>query len=134
MFHRTLLYSFLLLLLATACRRNAPVPVPETVGEQTETAPSEKAAPAYVWTVLKHVRQFGKAPEGYVGGRDFQNREKVLPGKTTAGKNIRYREWDVFPKIPGKNRGPERLVTGSDGSAYYTKNHYRSFQTLEKGR
>jgi len=33
----------------------------------------------------------------------------------------------VNPRMPGKNRGPERLVTGSDGSAYYTADHYKSF-------
>ncbi len=135
MFRRILCYCLsLLLLLATACRRSAPNTPPESPGGQTEAAPAGKAAPAYVWNVLKHVRQHDKAPAGYVGGRNFENREKILRAKTSAGKVVRYREWDVFPKMPGQNRGAERLVTGSDGSAYYTKNHYKSFQTLEAGR
>ena len=26
--------------------------------------------------------------------------------------------------------GPERLVTGSDGSAYYTDDHYKTFKKI----
>lgn len=44
-----------------------------------------------------------------------------------AVKAITYREWDVNPKIKGVDRGEERLVTGSDGSAYYTADHYQTF-------
>lgn len=58
---------------------------------------------------------------GYVGGRNFQNRERVLP-------RGRYREYDVHPKVPGKNRGAERIVIHqASGKAYYTADHYRSF-------
>lgn len=113
------------LLLAPGCKKNAPIP---------ESAPvTTKAAPDYAWKVLRYVKTHNEAPPGYVGGRTFQNLEKLLPQKSASGKTVRYREWDVFPKIPGKNRGPERIVTGSDGSAYYTKTHYRSFQTMEMG-
>ena len=58
---------------------------------------------------------------GYIGGRNFQNRERVLP-------RGRYREYDVHPKVPGKNRGAERIVINqASGKAYYTADHYRSF-------
>jgi guanyl-specific ribonuclease Sa len=40
---------------------------------------------------------------------------------------ITYREWDVNPNIKGVDRGKERLVTGSDGSAYSTRDHYDTF-------
>ncbi|MGH9514842.1 MAG: ribonuclease domain-containing protein [Terriglobales bacterium] len=33
-------------------------------------------------------------------------------------------------KQPGAGRGSERLVTGSDGSAYYTGDHYQTFQKV----
>jgi guanyl-specific ribonuclease Sa len=33
----------------------------------------------------------------------------------------------VDPYIKGLDRGGERLVTGSDGSAYYTTDHYDTF-------
>jgi guanyl-specific ribonuclease Sa len=61
---------------------------------------------------------------GYVGGRPFLNRERTLP-------RGRYREYDVHPKVPGKNRGAERIVIDqSTGKAYYTADHYRSFTPM----
>jgi guanyl-specific ribonuclease Sa len=83
--------------------------------------------PEKVAEVLKYIDEHGRAPRGYVGGRTFANREKRLPRAGRSGDPIRYREWDVNPKIRGRNRGPQRLVTGSDGSAYYTADHYRTF-------
>ncbi len=83
--------------------------------------------PPKVARVLKHVDETREPPPGYEGGRHFGNFENRLPRKDRRGRSIRYQEWDVNPKVPGKNRGAERLVTGSDGSAYYTRDHYRSF-------
>jgi guanyl-specific ribonuclease Sa len=86
-----------------------------------------KGVPEKVGKVLKYVDEHDKPPAGYEGGRTFGNFEKLLPQTDDSDKKIRYREWDVNPHRPGVNRGPERLVTGSDGSAYYTKDHYKSF-------
>ena len=33
-------------------------------------------------------------------------------------------------KNKGRSRGPERLITGSNGTAYYTNNHYRTFTKI----
>jgi len=87
--------------------------------------------PDYALETLEIIKTTDKAPQGYVGGRTFQNREKRLPKKDASGKKIKYREWDVHPKIKGKNRGAERLVTGSDGSAYFTGDHYSTFEKIE---
>jgi guanyl-specific ribonuclease Sa len=99
-----------------------------------DTASSLKlpaGVPARVRTVLLFIDQHGRAPSGYEGGRPFHNYgshgDEALPHRDARGRNIRYREWDVNRKIPGRNRGAQRLVTGSDGSAYYTSDHYRSF-------
>jgi len=63
----------------------------------------------------------GEPLPGYVGGRTFQNRERKLP-------RGRYREYDIHPKVPGKNRGAERIVIEQrSGKAYYTADHYNSF-------
>jgi guanyl-specific ribonuclease Sa len=51
---------------------------------------------------------------------------QVLPGTDANGTSVTYREWDVNP-YTGANRGAERLVTGSDRSAWYTNDHYNSF-------
>ncbi len=87
--------------------------------------------PQKVYDVLKYVRQNGNAPDGYVGGRKFGNYENLLPKKEAGGRRINYQEWDVNPKQQGRNRGAERLITGSDGRAYFTKNHYKSFVEIE---
>jgi ribonuclease T1 len=87
--------------------------------------------PQKVYEVLKYIKENGVAPDGYVGGRKFGNYEKLLPQKDENGRRINYQEWDVNPKQKGRNRGAERLVTGSDGRAYYTKNHYKSFINVE---
>ncbi len=50
-----------------------------------------------------------------------------LPKTDTTGNPITYQEWDVNAFQKGVNRGKERIVTGSDGSAYYTNDHYISF-------
>lgn len=110
--------------------------------EQTYKAPEQTAVseaktsvkpdnqlviPSKVYEVLKYIRENGIAPDGYVGGRKFGNFENLLPKKDENGRRINYQEWDVNPKYQGRNRGAERLITGSDGKAYFTKNHYKSF-------
>lgn len=112
---------------AQAPGTNTPAP---TQREQTGSSSAAKA-PAHALKVLRYVRENGRAPDNFVGGREFLNREKRLPLKTPDGKKIRYSEWDVHPKIKGQNRGPERLVTGSDHSAYYTKDHYKTFLKID---
>ena len=93
-----------------------------------------RGVPAKVETALKYIDEHHSAREGYEGGRTFLNLgragEEKLPARDARGKPIKYQEWDVNPRVPGKNRGPERLVTGSDGSAYYTDDHYRTFKKV----
>ena len=83
--------------------------------------------PQKVYKVLEYVRANNDAMPGYVGGRNFQNRERQLETNDASGKKIKYQEWDVNPKRNGVNRGTERLITGSDGRAWFTNNHYASF-------
>lgn len=90
--------------------------------------------PSKVYEVLSYIKSNGKAIEGYVGGRRFGNYEKLLPQEDEDGKKIKYQEWDVNPKIKGKNRGTERIVTGSDGKSYYTNDHYRTFQLINNSK
>lgn len=83
------------------------------------------APPQKVYDLLTQLEQRGGRPlPGYVGGRDFQNRERRLPPG-------RYREYDVNPKIPGRGRDAERIVIEQrTGKAYYTEDHYRTFVPL----
>lgn len=96
--------------LLTSCRLNTETKVPQAAYE-----------------TLDHILKYNKAPKGYVGGRRFGNYEELLPKKMSSGKKVYYKEWDIYPKIKGRNRGPHRLVTGSDKKAYYTADHYNSF-------
>ncbi|TQF66116.1 ribonuclease N [Rhodococcus spelaei] len=126
-----------------------PSPTPKRIvvlpdGSVTETqAPPQTAGPrgvvpaavtaAAVATLAKI--DAGTWPDsanapGTKGGDTWQNREGRLPRTDSAGKSIAYREWDVNPKIRGETRDAERIITGSDGSAWYTADHYTSFARM----
>ena len=81
-----------------------------------------EGVPATAYEVLAAIQQNrGKPPPGYVGGRTFMNRERRLPSG-------RYREYDIHPLVPGRNREAERIVVDQhNGKAYYTGDHYRFF-------
>ncbi|MET9029810.1 ribonuclease domain-containing protein [Nocardia sp. NPDC004168] len=67
---------------------------------------------------------------GTKGGERWQNRGGDLPAADGSGKPIIYQEWDVNPKQSGRSRDAERIVTGSDGSAWYTGDHYKTFTRM----
>lgn len=90
------------------------------------------AIPDYVLKTLSYIKENDAAPPGYVGGRTFGNYEKRLPIRTENNKIIKYQEWDVFPKVRGKNRGAERLVTGDDDRNWYTRDHYNTFIQIQE--
>ncbi len=106
----------LLLLLAMAL-----APAAWAADSATATVPDK----AYV--VLEQVlERDGEPLPGYAGGRAFQNRERRLP-------RGRYREYDVNPRMSGRDRGPERIVIERDtGRAWYTGDHYRTFVPMER--
>jgi ribonuclease T1 len=112
-----------------ACAEPAapPAPPPPAVSAPPATAPAVAApeVPAHAQEVLAEIeRRRGEPPAGYVGGRRFENRERRLPRGA-------YREYDVHPKVPGRDRGPERIVIDQrSGKAFYTRDHYRTFIPL----
>lgn len=118
---------------------NPPADLTNENIEQTSTSANtplhsinpEDSIPSYVRSTYQFIQKHGDAPHGYYGGRSFQNREKRLPQRSKNGTPVQYREWDVHPRRDGIDRGAERLVTGSDGSAWYTADHYRSFIHIE---
>jgi ribonuclease T1 len=61
-------------------------------------------------------------------GGTFQNREGELPGRPHGY----YREYTVI--TPGSDdRGARRLVIGSGGETFYTRDHYDSFVEIDPG-
>jgi RHS repeat-associated protein len=93
-------------------------------------APKE-LIPQHVTDVLKAIRHNNAASKGYKGGGSFANDGRgggqLLPKLDSAGKPITYREFDVNPFHKGVTRGTDRIVTGSDGKAYFTNDHYSTF-------
>jgi guanyl-specific ribonuclease Sa len=131
------LFAVLFLLLTTATGRSetptqaAEARLPQAVKPVDRAEPEPpRGVPEKALKVLKYIDKEGTAPPGYEGGRTFLNVEKLLPQTDGKGRRIKYREWDVNPLKPGVNRGPERLVTGSDNSAYYTGDHYKTFKKI----
>ncbi|MGV0153912.1 ribonuclease domain-containing protein [Rhodococcus sp. GB-02] len=115
-------------------------------GATTKAAPSSSApsssaakttqqtnsdAPARVLATLveidaKRWPDSANAP-GTKGGITFRNSEGRLPAVGAGGGRVVYQEWDVNPKKNGQGRDAERIVTGNDGSAWYTLDHYDTF-------
>ena len=98
-------------------------------------APTAAASvPAQVTKTLSLI-DAGKWPpddaSGTKGGTNFGNFEGRLPKKTSSGKRITYTEWDVNRREAGRSRDAERIVTGSDGSAWYTADHYNQTDPLQ---
>lgn len=86
---------------------------------------TNSAVPQKALDLLTRLQERDGVPlPGYIGGRDFQNRERRLP-------RGHYREYDINPKIRGRARDAERLVIEQrTGKAYYTGDHYRTFIPL----
>ncbi|MBY8887322.1 DUF6531 domain-containing protein [Streptomyces sp. PTM05] len=95
--------------------------------------------------VLQDIREFGVEAQGAGPQRmgpslpkTFSNSGKggayKLPGFDSTGKPIRYLEWGTVQSAQNPKWGGERIVTGSDGSAYYTPTHYQTFIVMEAGR
>jgi ribonuclease T1 len=113
----------------TVVRNNRPAET--AVPVVTDNSQHAQGIPQKVYEVLKYIRANNQPMPGYVGGRVFSNREELLPREDNNGKPILYHEWDVNPKIEGQNRGTERIITGSDGRAWYTNDHYQSFKEIK---
>jgi ribonuclease T1 len=94
-------------------------------------ASTDSRIPAKVYRVLEYVRQNNAPMNDYVGGRNFGNFERRLPQKGSDGRKLKFQEWDVNPKKNGRNRGVERLITASNGQAWYTNDHYATFTEIK---
>jgi guanyl-specific ribonuclease Sa len=101
-----------------------------TLSEGLESGQIPKAAkitiPQKALDTLKEVRETGKVPAGYEGGRVYKNIEGRLPSGGT------YREYDVDPKPSAGARNAERIVVDqASGRAWYTSDHYASFSEIK---
>ncbi len=75
---------------------------------------------------------FDNATPGTSAGKKYKNRDGLLPGFDENGNAITYKEYDVNNLSEGaSSRDGHRFVRGSDGSVYYTSDHYETFTKLE---
>ncbi|MGW4529363.1 ribonuclease domain-containing protein [Nocardia sp. NPDC004340] len=121
---------------ATSTVRTTAKPGGATPAPADQAAPPSKVAgvPDRAYATLVEI-DAGRWPDsadspGTKGGDTWQNRDGSLARKDAAGKAITYQEWDVNPKQRGQTRDAERIITGSDGSAYYTGDHYKTFARM----
>lgn len=95
---------------------------------------ADSDAPARVLATLVEI-DAGRWPDsanapGTKGGITFRNSEGRLPAVGAGGGRVVYQEWDVNAKKNGRGRDAERIVTGNDGSAWYTLDHYDTFARI----
>ena len=80
--------------------------------------------------------QYGKEGPSKAG-REYKNigerGEEILPEYEADGvTKIQYKEFDINKKDPvTNNRDSKRFVSGSDGSVYYTDDHYMTFKRIK---
>lgn len=87
---------------------------------------AEDELPQEARDTLALVDAGGPFPYAQDGGTFF-NREQLLPERPEGY----YREFTV--ETPGsQDRGPRRIVTGDQGDAYWTVDHYASFERIAR--
>lgn len=69
--------------------------------------------------------------QGTAAGSKYLNKDGKLPGVDSGGNGISYKEFDVNNKLPNQSRDAQRFVRGSDGSVYYTDDHYGTFTKVK---
>lgn len=117
---------------ATSVKAGTTAPKPGApVGAPSSRAPG---VPDRAYATLAEI-DAGRWPDsanavGTKGGEQWMNRDRTLPATDSAGKAVKYQEWDVNPKQRNRSRDAERIVTGSDGTAWYTADHYETFTRM----
>ena len=63
-------------------------------------------------------------PPGLRGGRPYRDQRAQLPRLLRP-----YKEYDVYPRVPGRGRPPERVVLSDKlpYASWYSPNHYEVF-------
>ena len=99
---------------------STPAPASSSSAPTASSPESVQGVPDKAVKVLQYVRQNGRAPEGYEGGRTFENRE----GHLASGGD--YREFDVDPHN-GQRNAERLIIEWNTKKAWYTGDHYQTF-------
>ena len=135
---------------APATEAPATEPVTDYPPEEDESLPASVEKDGSYTTpedVAEYIHTFGTLPSNFITKKEAQelgwnsskgNLWDVAPGKSIGGDSFgnregrlpkgKYKECDV--NYEGGYRGSERLIFGTDGSIYYTNDHYKSFTQL----
>lgn len=119
---------------------STPMPIKEAATAQVQevrTGPSTQriyVVPERAWQALRLI-DAGTWPgpasaPGPPSGETWHNRAGQLAPVDQTGTPITYREWDVDPEQESPDRDADRIVTGSDRSAWYSGDHYRTFTRM----
>ncbi len=119
---------------ASAVQTSA-IPSPTMTGGESPTDPVSglpwvdlAVLPPEARETLELIEAGGPFPYPRNDNQVFLNREGLLPRQPRGY----YREFTV--ETPGSDdRGARRIVTGSQGEAYWTDDHYRSFARIRMG-
>lgn len=101
----------------------------KNIGDKSMT-PGEADA---IDDALTHIDNGEKPTYGWKWGEPYNNdptRGQELPTVDGNGNPINYKEYYVKPESGTNPPGSRRIVTGSDGSTYYTPDHYKTFWRL----
>lgn len=85
--------------------------------------------PAQAAQTIALIRKGGPFPYPRNDGVVFSNNEHLLP-KEPSGY---YHEYTV-PTPGASTRGTRRIITGTDGTFYYTADHYEHFEVVDVNR
>ena len=86
---------------------------------------SLRSVPPQVALTVRRIKNGGPFPYPEDDGVVFHNYEHALPSEPDGY----YREYTV-PTPGAPDRGARRIVTGKDGTYYYTPDHYSTFERL----
>jgi len=93
-------------------------------------SPNKDPIPKKAYDILERIKKNGgRPPGGHIKPSLFKNIPRE-PGETeipNPDKEVEYIRYDVDPNYEDSKRGRERIVIGSDGSAWYTPDHYRNW-------
>jgi ribonuclease T1 len=119
-------------------RSGNPAPSHEQPAQAQRTAPAQTPAQSKIDEIVRDADERAElqktldliargGPFRYRNdGGEFANRERRLPQQA----RDYYREYTVVtPGAP--NRGARRVIRGSGGETYYTRDHYRTFARID---
>jgi guanyl-specific ribonuclease Sa len=119
--------------IAVGAHEAVTAPAAAPPGQRDSIITTTATIPQRAWGTLVRIDAGTWPPNdgsGTKGGGTWRDAEGRLPRTDPSGKPIAYREWDVNEKQRGHNRDAERIITGSDGSAWYTGDHYATFARM----